>query len=127
MNNAGRMTWMLLFSCLLASLVSAGMAVGSSQGEVTIIDYTGKSMEIQSPVEMMVSLSSHASEIICALDGGDKIVGRGASSTFPPYLEDVLVVGDSSYTPNIELILELDPDVVVADTMLSDDGREDQQ
>lgn len=121
---ARRVTWMLLLSCILASLVSAGMAVGSSQEKVTIVDYTGKSMEITSPVETMVSLSSHGSEIICALGGGDKIIGRGASSTFPPYLEDVPVVGDSSYTPNIELILELDPDVVVADTMISDDGRE---
>jgi iron complex transport system substrate-binding protein len=124
MSKAWRMNWMLLVLCLLISLVSAGAAVASSQERVTIIDYTGKSMEVPSPVETVISLSSHASEILCALEGGDKIIGRGASSTFPPYLEDVPVVGESSYTPNIELILELDPDVVIADTMLSDDGRE---
>ena len=115
---------MLMASLLLSLMGGAEAAAPSSQERVTIVDYTGKSMEIPSPAETVISLSSHASEILCALEGGDRIVGRGGSSTFPPYLEDVPVVGESSYTPNIELILQLDPDVLVADTMLSDDGRE---
>jgi iron complex transport system substrate-binding protein len=124
MSKARRMTWMLLFSCLFASLVSAGAAVASSQECVTIVDYTGKSVEVSSPVETVISLSSYASEILCALDGEDKIIGRDSYSTYPPDLEDVPIVGQSSYSPSVELILELDPDVVIADTMLSDDNRE---
>lgn len=121
---ARRMSWMLLFSCLLASLVSAEVAVASSQDRVTIVDYTGKSVEVPSHVESVISLSSYASEILCALDGRDKIIGRDSNSIFPPDLEDVPVVGQSSLYPSIELILEFDPDVVIADTMLSDDSRE---
>ena len=124
MNQTRITTWVLMASLLLSLMGGSEAAVPSSRGMVTIVDYTGKSMEVPSPVETVISLSSHASEILCALEGGDKIIGRGASSTFPPNLEDVPVVGESSYTPNIELILQLDPDVVVADTMISDDGRE---
>jgi len=101
-----------------------GGAAAASSETVTIVDYTGKSVEVPSPVETVISLSSYASEILCALDGEDKIIGRDSYSTYPPDLDDVPIVGQSSYSPSIELILELDPDVVIADTMLSDDNRE---
>jgi iron complex transport system substrate-binding protein len=113
-----------LFFLAVLSFTGCGGAAAASSGTVTIVDYTGKSVEVPSPVETVISLSSYASEILCALDGGDKIVGRDSYSIYPPDLEDVTIVGQSSYSPNVELILELDPDVIIADTMLSDDNRE---
>ena len=126
MNKTLRKTRVFVFLCLLAvlSFTGCGEAAAASSESVTIVDYTGKSLEVPSPVETVISLSSYASEILCALDGGDKIIGRDSYSTYPPDLEDVPIVGQSSYSPTIELILELDPDVVIADTMLSDDNRE---
>jgi len=91
---------------------------------VTIVDSTGQSVDVSHPVMRIVSITSAASEVICALDAGDRIVGRDSYSLVAPYLEDAPVVAGSSASPNIELILELDPDVVIADTMLSDDLRE---
>ena len=114
---------MFVCLCLLAVLSQMGMAAASSE-TVTIVDYTGRSVEVPSPVETMISLSSYASEILCALGGVDKIVGRDSYSTYPPSLDDLPIVGQSSYSPSIELILELDPDLVIADTMLTDDNRE---
>jgi len=117
--------WLVCLCAIAAlSLIGYGEDTASLSETVTVIDYTERSVEVPCPAETIISLSSHASEMLCALDGKDRIVGRGASSTFPPSLEDVPVVGESSYTPNIELILEIDPDVVIADTMLSDDSRE---
>jgi len=112
--------------CLLAVLSYTGFggAAAALSESVIIVDYTGKSVEVPSPVETVISISSYASEILCALGGEDKIIGRDSYSTYPPDLEDVPIVGQSSYSPNIELILELDPDVVITDTMLSDDNRE---
>ncbi|HOI70229.1 MAG TPA: ABC transporter substrate-binding protein [Methanothrix sp.] len=72
----------------------------------------------------IVSITSRTSEIICALGAGDRIVGRDSYSIVPSSLEDVPVVAGSSYTPNVELILELEPDLVIDDSMLSDDYRQ---
>ena len=113
---------MLIVSCL--TILMAGAEAAASSDTVTIVDYTGKSVEVPSPVETVISLSSYASEILCALGGEDMIIGRDSYSTYSPDLEDVPIVGQSSYSPSIELILELDSDVVIADTMLSDDNRE---
>jgi len=87
---------------------------------VTIIDFTEHQVEVSAPINKTISLSGAASEIICALDGGASLVGRSTDSDFPPYVETVAEVGKNSYSPDIELILELDPDMVVADTMISD-------
>jgi iron complex transport system substrate-binding protein len=91
---------------------------------VTIVDGTGKSVDVSRPVMRIVSITSRTSEIICALDAGERIVGRDSYSIVPKSLEDVPVVAGSSYTPNVELILELEPDLVIADSMLSDDYRQ---
>ena len=90
---------------------------------ITIVDGRGQSVDVPTPVERIASISSRASEIICALGACDKIVGRDSYSFFPPALADVQVVAESSYTPNIELIHKLDPDLVIADSMLSNDDR----
>ncbi len=91
---------------------------------VTIVDGTGESVDVSRPVMRIVSITSRTSEIICALDAGERIVGRDSYSIVPKSLEDVPVVAGSSYTPNVELILELEPDLVIADSMLSDDYRQ---
>ena len=114
--------------CLLLSILSGcgpeKAPVAPTGKEVTIIDQTGKHVEISVPVERIVSINSGMSALICAFGDGDKIVGRDSYSTFPSSLKDVLEVGKSSASPNIELILEKHPDVVLADTMLKDDMRE---
>jgi len=91
---------------------------------VTIVDGTGESVDVSRPVMRIVSITSRTSEIICALGAGDRIAGRDSYSIVPKSLEDVPVVAGSSYTPNVELILELEPDLVIADSMLSDDYRQ---
>jgi iron complex transport system substrate-binding protein len=95
----------------------------SPSDTVTIVDGTGQSVDVSRPVMRIVSITSRTSEIICALGAGDRIVGRDSYSIVPSSLEDVPVVAGSSYTPNVELILELEPDLVIADSMLSDDYR----
>jgi iron complex transport system substrate-binding protein len=106
-------------------MISLFMLIAMGSGEmVTIIDFTGHQVEVSAPVNTTISLSGAASEILWALDGGQSLVGRSSSSDFPPLLEDVAVVGDSSNSPDLELIMELKPDLVVADTMLSDEDRQ---
>ncbi|MFZ3148387.1 MAG: ABC transporter substrate-binding protein [Methanothrix sp.] len=100
------------------------MLIALCSGEtITIIDFTGHHVEISAPVNRTVSLSGAASEILWALDGGKSLVGRSASSNFPPLLENVTVAGKHSNSLDLEMIMELKPELVVADTMLSDEDR----
>ncbi len=101
----------------------AGSSAAGDAAAVTIVDYTGQSVDLAGPAERIVSLSSSASELICALDGVGQLVGRGGTSQFPPSLDSVPEMGKSSYSPSMELILEAQPEVVIADTMLSQENR----
>ena len=106
----------MLLSCM-------GACEDAKAETITIVDGEGHSVNVSTPVDRIVSITSRASEIIYALGAGDKIVGRDSYSFFPPSIENVPVVAESSYTPNIELIHKLEPDLVIADSMLSDDDR----
>ena len=56
---------------------------GADGDTVTIVDSTGAQVNVTLPVERVVSLNPGLTEIICALDCEDLIVGRDASSVFP--------------------------------------------
>lgn len=75
-------------------------------------------MTIDLPVERIVSINSGLTEMLCALGCEDRIIGRDASSTLPPSVLQKTVCAENSYLPNVEVILELEPDVVFADSML---------
>ncbi len=125
MDKKGGITGSIVCLCLL-TLPLSGCAEETTlpSDTVTIVDGTGESVDVSRPVMRIVSITSRTSEIICALDAGERIVGRDSYSIVPKSLEDVPVVAGSSYTPNVELILELEPDLVIADSMLSDDYRQ---
>ena len=78
------------------------------------------------PVERIVSIIG--AEFICALGGEDKIVGRSMLTTdeeaiVPPSILDLPVVAETSFSVNLELVLELEPDLVIADEGLDDEIR----
>lgn len=91
-------------------------------GTISIVDYTGKQVNLSLPINSTMSLSNMATEIICALDGGKSLVGR-PNSAFPAYVDKVEVVGENSRSPDLERIVEIHPDLLIADGMLSDDNR----
>ena len=123
-------SFLILF--LLAGLVLSGCASrkgtrGAEQPKKTpvpITDSTGKKVEVLRPVEKVVTITSGAAEIIYALGGVEKITGRDSYSVFPEALKKIPEVAGSSYSPNIELIMQSKPDVVIADTMLKTENRE---
>lgn len=107
----------LLVICFGLSL----MAVSAEM--VNVIDFNNNSVSVDAPAHRIVSLASGATEIVCALDGGQSLVGRGSVSTFPSYVMNITEVGRNSNSPDLELIIELSPDLVIADTMLSADDQ----
>jgi iron complex transport system substrate-binding protein len=90
------------------------------QGEiVTIVDATGSQVNVTLPVERIVSLNPGLTELVCALGCADRVVGRDENSVFPDSISGKPVAGQNSYDPNMEVLLEMAPDVVIADSMLS--------
>lgn len=96
--------------------LSSGTA--SQTGTVTIVDGRGIQVEVTLPVERIVSLNPGLTEMICAFGGEDRIVGRDASTLFPDSILEKPIVGQNSYEFNLELLLEKEPDLLVADSML---------
>ena len=85
---------------------------------ITVEDGTGVQVAINTPVERIVCLNPGLTEMICALGCQDRIVGRDSTSTFPSSILEKPSVGEP-YIPNLEVLLELEPDLVMADSMLT--------
>ena len=97
---------------LLAS-ISTEEENGSDDDSLTIIDGTGRVVDIPHPPERIVSLSSSATETLFALDAGELVVGRDKYSKYPDAVLDIQEVGSGS-SPNLEIIVGLEPDVLFA-------------
>jgi iron complex transport system substrate-binding protein len=98
--------------------------IGSAEN-VTVIDSTGCAVTVDAPVHKVVSLGTGVAGYIYALDEGECLIGRDSYSYYPPELTDVQIAGKSSYSPDLELIVKLQPDLVIADTMLSDEDKKE--
>ena len=103
---------------VLTLLSSLGSCESAEAETITIVDSQNRSVDVPCPPERIVSTTASASEFICIFGGMDNIVGRDKYSTFPPGLEEKPIVGSYSKTTNVELVLDLNPDVVISDTSM---------
>lgn len=69
-------------------------------------------MEFPAPAAHVISLLPSLSEMVCALNACDRLVGVDRNSNFPVSLAPLATLG-SGLDPNIEAILLLKPDAVV--------------
>jgi len=86
---------------------------------VTLIDGSGQTVTIPLPVDRIVSLNAGLTDILCIMDAQNLIVGRTSDATTLPSILPIPLVGDNSYYPNIEAIIELSPDLIIADSGLA--------
>jgi len=93
------------------------IAVGSlvAGDSIVIIDEMGRKVEVPCPPERIVVLGGAAMEIIHVLGCGEKIVGRSDWAVFPPYMREKPSIG-SCAQPGMEVLWNLKPDIVIADT-----------
>lgn len=96
---------------------------GSTSYPVTVTDNAGNAVTIDKEPQKIVSLSPATTEILFALDQGDKVVGRTKYCDYP---EAALAVADvgSFNSPTLEKIIELAPDLVVASDFISDEIKQ---
>lgn len=79
---------------------------------VTLTDDIGNLVEIEGPVERIVSLAPSNTEIAFALGLGDQIVGVTDFCDYPPQVLEIEKIG--GVEPNLEQIVALAPDLVLA-------------
>lgn len=78
----------------------------------TATDLLGREVTLAAAPQRIVTLSPSAIELLYAVGG--EAVGRSTTAVHPEGVESLTDVGPS-YQPNFEAVLELDPDVVIAD------------
>lgn len=111
----------LSVSLVIALLLLAGTAgatpepaaTGAAGEVVTVIDDSGETVTIRGTPQRIVSLAPSNTEILYALDLGNRIVGVADYSNYPPEASDKLKVGGYS-SINIERVIAAEPDLVVA-------------
>ena len=132
----GLLSFLVILSVMTASLFAGGQSEAvTDESEETVvavstdplfvfIDGKGNEVPIYREIERIVAINSGLSALLAALEQSDKVVGRDMFSSFPSSLRSKKVVGKSSAYPNLELIMECRPDLVLADAMFDDSVAE---
>ena len=79
-----------------------------------ITDGLGRQVVLDEPAERIVSLAPSNTEILFAIGAGDKVVGRDDFSDFPSEVLEVSSIGSTYGELNTEIIVGLEPDLVLA-------------
>ncbi|MCL1970643.1 MAG: ABC transporter substrate-binding protein [Candidatus Bathyarchaeota archaeon] len=85
---------------------------------ITVVDGAGYTVTISLPVKRIAALDTAVVEILCVMGLRDLIIARCDSCTMPPSILSVTSVGSNDYEPNVEALIELNPDIIFCSSML---------
>lgn len=80
---------------------------------VTVIDQTGRPLDLPAPPRRIVSLVPSVTEVLFAIGAQGSLVGVTDFCDYPPEARRKARVGDM-LAPNLEMLVSLKPDLVVA-------------
>ena len=103
---------------ILSLFLSASLGCDSTgsieaPSSIEITDQLGRVVKLDRMPQRIVSLAPSNTEILFALGLADKLVGVTDYCNYPPEAEDKPSIGGFS-TPNIEQVVALSPDLVLA-------------
>jgi iron complex transport system substrate-binding protein len=87
--------------------------LATSENIISVTDFTGAELVFSEPVESIVALSPHIVENIYVVGASDRLSGVVEYSNFPPQATELPIVASFEKT-NIERIVELNPDLIMA-------------
>jgi iron complex transport system substrate-binding protein len=96
-------------ACFLAGLLAASPAAAA----VSATDDAGRRILLAAPARRIVSLSPHATEMLFAAGAGSRVIAADEYSDFPEAANKLGRIG-SAYALDLEAIVALKPDLVVA-------------
>lgn len=113
----------ILFLTLGLLLSACGLAAPAALGseKMTFTDDLGYTIELSGTPQAIVSISASTTEILFAIGAGGQLVGRDEYSIYPEEALDVTSVGALWEELPAEVILALEPDLVVAAEIISED------
>lgn len=101
--------------------------IQESAGEIILRDDSEKILTLKTPIQRFIVLSVDCAEVLNSLGVGHKIVAvdsyTAEDSDFFPQFQDLTTVG-SSFNPDIEAIIQLNPDIVFAYTSVKAENLE---
>ena len=88
-----------------------------SEGQVSRVlqDDAGRTVSMPATVNRLITLAPNLTEIVFAVGGGDRLVGRTSYCDFPAEAKSIAEVGDTLH-PSLEKIIALKPQVVLVST-----------
>jgi iron complex transport system substrate-binding protein len=104
----------LLITLLAACAPQAAPATEPAGESLTFTDGLGRQVTLNGPAQRVVSLAPSNTEILFAIGAGDQVVGRDQVSDFPEQAKAVTDIGTTFDDLNAELIVSLNPDLVLA-------------
>ena len=102
---------LLLTACGQSNTATSESAAPTSSATFPVtIENNGTSVVIPEQPDAIISLSPTATEILFAIDAGDQVIAVDDQSNFPA---EAPISDLSGFTPNLESIVALSPDLVV--------------
>lgn len=95
-----------------ALAMSAALFADVAQAAISVKDDGGNTVTLSKPAQRIISLAPHATELIFAAGGGDRIVGTVGYSDYPAAALKIPRVG-SHQQIDVERIIALKPDLLV--------------
>lgn len=102
-------------------LVAPALQGTEEPSGMKIVDDYDRHVTVPQPVERIISLAPSNTEILFALGLDDKVVGVDQASNYPPEAQDKTVVGGYFGGYNLEVITVLDPQLILASSINSDE------
>jgi iron complex transport system substrate-binding protein len=112
-----RLQFGLLFCALIFSAAARSAFAAQSSGR-TVTDEVGRAITVPADVRRIVSLAPNLTETVYALGLEDRLVGDSNFCDTPEAAKSKPHVGDPK-NPNIEAIVALHPDLVLATTSIN--------
>jgi len=107
----GRRPALVATSLRLSLGISLCLSLPASAA-VSVTDDAGRTITLPHPARRVISLAPHATELLYAAGGGNRIVGTVDYSDYPPPARQIPRVGDNRAL-DLERIAALKPDLIV--------------
>ena len=102
------------FVVLLSALAWPPSASAQANPPITVTDDFNRIVTLAAPAKRILSLGPHITENLFSAGAGDKVVGVVEHSDYPPQARDIESVGGGYAQLNLEAVIALAPDLVVA-------------
>jgi iron complex transport system substrate-binding protein len=103
------------FVLVAASACTSGKGLQADGPTRTLTDDAGRRVSLPANIKRVISLAPNLTEIVFAVGGGDRLVGRTSYCDYPPEAKTVAEVGDTLH-PSLERVIALKPQVVLIST-----------